>query len=154
MPRPVWTLACFALVALGCSCGIFAPTDPTTSDGAGSDSEPGDSELPPPDPSDLAIATFNVWRFFDTVCDSGECYGGDYEDAPTLSQFEYKADAIAEGIVGMQADVVILQEVETRTCLDALTERLGDTYPNAAPRAPRRGPWHRYAPAIQQPTPA
>lgn len=131
MPRPVWTLACFALVALGCSCGIFAPTDPTTSDGAGSDSEPGDSELPPPDPSDLAIATFNVWRFFDTVCDSGECYGGDYEDAPTLSQFEYKADAIAEGIVGMQADVVILQEVETRTCLDALTERLGDTYPTA-----------------------
>lgn len=26
--RPVWTLACFALVAFGCSCGFFCPPTP------------------------------------------------------------------------------------------------------------------------------
>ncbi len=133
MPRPVWTLACVALVALGCSCGIFAPSDPSQGEGSGtgSGSSSGDSDLPPPDPSDLSIATFNVRRFFDPVCDSGQCGGGDYEEVPTQGQFDYKADTIAEAIAGMQADVVILEEVETRTCLDALSERLGDTYPTA-----------------------
>lgn len=125
MLRPVRILACVAL----CSCGIFAPTDPDDDSDAGSVS--GSSELPPPDPSDLSIATFNVRLFFDPVCDSGKCGPGDFEEVPTPSQFEFKADTIVEGIVGMQADVVILQEVETRTCLDALTQRLGDAYPTA-----------------------
>lgn len=116
-------------MALGCSCGIFLPSDPTN--GGDSGSESSGAELPPPDPSDLAIATFNVRRFFDTVCDSGLCGAGDYEEVPTPTQFDYKADTIAEAIVGFQADVVILAEVETQACLDALAERLGDTYPTA-----------------------
>jgi len=123
---------CVALLVLGCACGIFAPIDPS----AGGESSTGASEegpdLPPPDPSDLAIATFNVRRFFDPVCDSGQCSAGDYEEVPTQKQFEYKADTVAEAIAGLQADVVILAEVETQTCLDALVERLGaDTFPTA-----------------------
>jgi len=128
--RPAWTLVCLALVGLGCSCGIFQPSDPSQGDDSNS-STAASGELPPPDPADLAIATFNVRRFFDTVCDSGQCGPDDYEEVPTANQFAYKADTIAEGISGFQADVVILQEVENQTCLDALKERLGDTYPTA-----------------------
>lgn len=65
------------------------------------------------------------------MCDSGQCGADDYEEVPTPKQFDYKADTIAEAIVGFQADVVILAEVETQACLDALADRLGDTYPTA-----------------------
>lgn len=130
MPRSVPTLVCVALAALGCSCGTFLASDPSQGDDASSGSS--GSELPPPDPSDLAIATFNVRRFFDTVCDSGQCSAGDYEEVPTANQFTYKADTIAEAIAGLQSDVVILEEIENQSCLDALTERLGsDAYPTA-----------------------
>lgn len=129
LPRPAWTLACIALVALASSCGTFRPSGPASGDDASSESS--GAALPPPDPSDLAIATFNVRRFFDTACDSGQCGADDYEEVPTQNQFDYKADTIAEAIAGLQADVVILAEVETQACLDALAERFGDSYPTA-----------------------
>ncbi|NVB79772.1 MAG: endonuclease/exonuclease/phosphatase family protein [Kofleriaceae bacterium] len=77
----------------------------------------------------VRLATFNVHRFFDTVCDSGMCGPNDYEVLPTADQFAQQADQIAAAIRGLDADMVALEEVETKACLDALLARLGDVMP-------------------------
>jgi len=71
------------------------------------------------------IATWNVHRFFDTVCDSGECGSGDYEEQPTQAEFDAQADDIAAGIKTINADVIMLEEVESELCMEALASRLG-----------------------------
>ena len=81
----------------------------------------------PPDTAlegSVRIAAFNVQRLFDTVCDSGECGGNNYEALPTPSEFGLQADRLASAISRLNADVVLLAEVETQASLDALTSRL------------------------------
>ncbi len=142
---------CAALLLLA-SCGALSPQDdsqgddatqggaedtataaPTSSAPSASSaaSESAGPDLPPPDPADIVIATYNVLRFFDANCDTGKCGSDDYEEAPTQGQFEYRADTIAEAILAFDADVVILQEIEDQNCIDALSARLGDEYPTA-----------------------
>ncbi len=75
----------------------------------------------------VRIATFNVRRFFDTVCDSATCGNGAYEELPSQAAFESRADQLAEAIQRLDADVISLQEVETQSCVDALVARLGAT---------------------------
>jgi endonuclease/exonuclease/phosphatase family metal-dependent hydrolase len=82
-------------------------------------------------PGVLRAATFNTHLFFDTTCDSGQCAAGDFEQAPTSLVFSQRADALAGAVRCLGADVVALQEIETQTCLDALTSRLRDLYPTA-----------------------
>jgi endonuclease/exonuclease/phosphatase family metal-dependent hydrolase len=77
------------------------------------------------------VATYNVHRFFDTWCESGRCAPGDYEEAPAAEQFEARADTIAAALASLDADVVVLQEVESQACLDALASRLGGAFPVA-----------------------
>jgi predicted extracellular nuclease len=76
------------------------------------------------DEDHLRIAAFNVHRLFDTVCDSGACNAGDYEVLPTPDAFSSQADRLAQGISRLDADVVLLGEVETQASLDALKTRL------------------------------
>jgi predicted extracellular nuclease len=78
----------------------------------------------------VRLATFNVRRFFDTVCDSGACGPDDYEVLPSPDAFAARADQLAAAIAGLDADVIALEEVETQACLDALLARLGDVMPN------------------------
>ena len=80
--------------------------------------------------SPIRVTTFNVHRFFDTVCQSGACAPGDYEGVPTEAQFDAQADAIAGALRTLRPDVAMIQEVETQACLDALTSRLADLLPN------------------------
>lgn len=72
----------------------------------------------------LAFAAYNVHRFFDTVCDSGECASGDYEEQPTQAEFEAKADTLAAAVRRLAPDVICLEEVENQAALDALAARL------------------------------
>jgi endonuclease/exonuclease/phosphatase family metal-dependent hydrolase len=72
----------------------------------------------------LAFAAYNVHRFFDTVCDSGECAAGDYEEQPTQAEFEAKADTLAAAVRRLASDVLCLEEVENQTALDALAARV------------------------------
>lgn len=72
------------------------------------------------DGTPLRVATFNVRRFFDTVCESGACEQGDYEAQPIPAYFEERATQIAAAIDRLDADVIALQEIETQACLDAL----------------------------------
>lgn len=87
-----------------------------------------DAGLPP---LSLRVGTFNTHLFFDTVCQSGSCTSADFEQAPTQAQFDTKADQLATVLRDLQVDVAVLQEVETQTCLDALSSRLNDIFDSA-----------------------
>ncbi len=104
------------------------PPNGTADDGGGLPED--DASLPPPPKGQVAIAAYNVRAFFDTVCDTGACGPSDFEQALTAAQFKTKADGIAGGIKRLNADVVLLEEVENQTCLDALKTRLPQ-YPSA-----------------------
>jgi uncharacterized protein len=78
----------------------------------------------------VRVATFNVQRFFDTVCQSGSCAPGDYEALATPQQLDARAAQLATAIRALEADVVSLQEIETQACLDALLARVGDVLPH------------------------
>ena len=83
------------------------------------------------DPARLRVATFNVHRFFDPICDTGRCAAGDYEELPSPAAFAQRAADIARAIERLDADVVFLQEVETAVSLQAVSERLGAGWPTA-----------------------
>lgn len=136
------SLACHVLVPANTSAGESGadtttyPTSDSTSDstssptsGSGPTSAPttaGQPDLPPPGPEDIVVATFNVHRFFDTVCHSGQCGGKAFEEVYTPAEFAYRADRIATAIDELEAHIVLLQEIETQDCLDALVQRLPD----------------------------
>lgn len=82
------------------------------------------------EPVRVRVTTFNTRLFFDTVCESGACGPGDFEQVASPSAFMARADQLATVIEGFNADVVVLQEVETQACLDALFDRLGDVFPS------------------------
>lgn len=114
------------------ACGALVPAGTYGEEGDdGAEASAGEPDLPAPDPADIVVATYNVHLFFDTRCDSGQCGSGAFEEAPSESQFNFKADQLAAAITGFRADVVVLQEIENQDCLDALTGRLGDEFPSA-----------------------
>jgi uncharacterized protein len=80
--------------------------------------------------SSVRIATYNVQNFFDTECDSGRCASADYEQAPSAGAFDAKAASISMAIARLNADVVLLQEVEKETCLVALQAKLNGAFPH------------------------
>ena len=100
----------------------------TGSDAAGSDALPADVKLP--SATMISVATFNVSRFFDMTCDTGECGKFDYEDHPTPSEFNAQTAQLVSAVKALDADIVLLQEVESAECLEALVEGLGDIYPH------------------------
>jgi predicted extracellular nuclease len=101
--------------------------DSTSPDTTPVDSGPPDVEVPDT-PLGLRVLTFNVGRFFDSVCDSGSCSTSSFEALPRPSEFEARADQIARGIRNSGADIVILQEIENSDCLDELHERVADGF--------------------------
>lgn len=127
------TLVCYvlALGQVGCE---RAPT-PVVADTAADTSfdvalevfDVAQADTGPPPPS-VSIATWNVRRFFDTVCDTGACEQGDYEEVPSAWGFDNRALSIADSVSKLSADIVLLQEIETAACLDAVHGYLADTY--------------------------
>lgn len=82
----------------------------------------------PPTGPEIVIATFNVSRFFDTVCDSGRCDSGDFESRLSDAQFNYKISLIMEALDRIDADVILLQEIEKDECLQALNDALDPAF--------------------------
>jgi endonuclease/exonuclease/phosphatase family metal-dependent hydrolase len=108
-----------ALLALGCPT-IGGEDEPRTDAGVR------DAGARLPDAGlKVRVATFNVRRFFDTVCDTGQCGAGDYEALATPEAFDATAARLAAAISSFDADLVSLQELETQACLDALLAKLG-----------------------------
>lgn len=75
----------------------------------------------------ISIATFNVYRLFDTTCDSDDC--GGYERVPTEQTYRRRLEGIATGLEKVGADIVCLQEVEKEEVLRDLNAALSDPYP-------------------------
>ncbi len=79
----------------------------------------------------LTVATYNVYLLFDTVCDSGQCDSGDFEREPTEAEYQARIEQVADAIRGLEADVVLLQEIEKEEVLFDLQEALDGAYPVA-----------------------
>lgn len=109
-----------ALVLLACGELPVEPTDGGTQ-----------PELDAGQPERVRVTTFNARLFFDTVCESATCGGTAFEGLPTQGEFDARAQQLAATIRGFEADVVVLQEVETQAALDALASRLSDVFPSA-----------------------
>lgn len=84
-----------------------------------------------PDHPAVTIATFNVRRFFDTQCDSNRCGANDWEEQLSENGFNNRLDKLSAAIDSLDADVVLLQEIEKQEVLDALAAEFGGRYPVA-----------------------
>jgi predicted extracellular nuclease len=76
----------------------------------------------------IRVATFNVRRLFDRTCDSGRCDSGDFEEVPSEQEYDLTLQRTADAIVALEADVVLLQEVENAIVLDDLRSRMPAAY--------------------------
>jgi predicted extracellular nuclease len=72
----------------------------------------------------VRVATFNAHRFFDTSCDSGRCGAGAYEEQPSEEEFLIQAEKIAQALTTLDADIILLQEIESQACLEAINASL------------------------------
>lgn len=96
------------------------PPVPATDAGQGLDSgSPGT-----PARGAVRVATFNVHRLFDTVCDSANCGGGAFEEVATQAELDARIAELAAAITMIDADVLALQEIENAVVFDALRARL------------------------------
>ncbi|RKG92638.1 endonuclease/exonuclease/phosphatase family protein [Corallococcus sp. CA053C] len=124
-PRSNLVLGGLLLAIAGCE-GRDPQTLPAPDGGAcvsGACTTP-DSGTPIGSGNGVRIAAFNVHRLFDTVCDSGSCGGTNYEELPTATEFAQQAERLARAITALNADIVLLEEVETQTSLDELLRRM------------------------------
>lgn len=120
--RPLTRVAAIGVVACLlalCACNV-TPEDPWDV-----------SDETDDDGASLRIATYNTDTLFDTECDSNECGEGDYEPQPTEEEYAARIEEVAEAIDDLDADVVLLQEVEKEAVLQDLADELDGEYPTA-----------------------
>ncbi len=88
---------------------------------------------PTPDTKNwLSIATYNVHFLFDTHCDStGGCDQESFERMLSPKSYQNKLDNVARAIKYIDADIIMLQEIEKEQCLNDLKNKLPD-YPYSA----------------------
>jgi predicted extracellular nuclease len=83
-----------------------------------------ESPLPPPRAGAIRVAALNVHRLFDQTCDTGSCATGDYEAVLTDAQINKRVTRIAERLRFLNADVIMIEEVETAALLDAIAAQM------------------------------
>lgn len=77
------------------------------------------------------VVTFNTQRFFDTVCQSNNCGSNSFEDQKSQSEFDFKVSQVASSIEEMEADAVLLQEIENQAVVDAIQQALTQPFETA-----------------------
>lgn len=87
-------------------------------------SESPESATPPASQAQVRVATFNVHRLFDTVCDSKNCGGKNYEPQPSQEEYDAQIADIARSIRTIDADIVLLQEIEKESSVIDLQNAL------------------------------
>jgi endonuclease/exonuclease/phosphatase family metal-dependent hydrolase len=98
--------------------------------GDGGDGVAPDTAGPSTDPI-ATVATYNVHFLVDTVCDSHLCEPDDFEEQPSQAEFDARIAQVARAIDSLGADILLLQEVEKKSVLDALNAALSEPYPIA-----------------------
>jgi predicted extracellular nuclease len=71
--------------------------------------------------------TYNAERFFDPNCDSADC--GGYENVPDESDYQNRVRRVATGLEQLEADVLVLQEIETKRVLRDLNNAMASPFP-------------------------
>ena len=141
-PRPALALWGLVLTLAGCD-GTSTQVPPAQDAGGcvqGNCPQPDSGTAPLPSGTHVRIAAYNVHRLFDTVCDTGSCGGSNYEELPTEAEFQSQVAQLGPAINALEADIVMLEEVETQQSLDGLLARvpvygyskLGETYSPAS----------------------
>lgn len=125
--RPRSTLALWGLVLAFSGCDGLSSETPSVQDAGpcvqGNCPQP-DSGSPNLSDNRVRIAAFNVHRLFDTVCATGTCGGGNYEELPTEEQFQAQVTQLGRAITALDADIVMLEEVETQASLNGLMSKV------------------------------
>jgi endonuclease/exonuclease/phosphatase family metal-dependent hydrolase len=98
--------------------------DASTTDGATSPTAGRDASPEVPLGPAVTVASLNVHRLFDTVCDSGQCGGGAYEELPSRAAFDRQVAELGAGIRKLGPDIMLLQEIENQNGLDALAREV------------------------------
>ncbi len=143
------------LLSLSCVCFALAcqPEDPSADDNKGDGSDQGQDVIQDMDTSasddggtepvqeemtlvlnpgvDVSVATFNVQRLFDEECDSGQCDADDFEEVISTLSINSKVDRIQRALMSIDADVIVLQEIEKKELLDRVLEGMESEYPTA-----------------------
>jgi len=76
--------------------------------------------------SSVVIGTYNTHLFFDKNCDSGSCSNYDFESVPSDSEYNAKVRDLAESVKEINADIILMQEIEKESCLKDLFEKSGN----------------------------
>ena len=76
-----------------------------------------------PSQPNIRIATWNVERMFDMVCDSSSCSADSFEAVYSSAQYNYKIARVASGLARLDADIVLLQEIEKQSCLEDIARQ-------------------------------
>lgn len=87
----------------------------------------------------LVVATWNVRRLFDSRCDSGDCGPTRAEDRLPPDEVEASVRRVASAVRALDADVVVLEEIENRALLDRIVEAHGGTLSAAIGESPAPG---------------
>ena len=84
-------------------------------------------------PMRVRVATYNVHNLFDTVCDTGKCGASDYETVLNAGDYRQKVSDVSKGIWTLDADVLLLQEIERESGLqDVQATFAASVYPDYA----------------------
>lgn len=124
------TLLGASLLCLALACGEQAGSGSPKQEQADLGGSPGDmgEDAQEPQGPTVRLATWNVRLFYDDVCDLGICNDDSRERLPSTEEFQARAQQIAQVLEQVDADVIVLQEVETQACLDQVRQHLGDRY--------------------------
>lgn len=71
-------------------------------------------------PGPRSVATFNVELFFDTECDTGGCDADSFEQVPSMIELMARYQETGAAIARMDADVLVLQELEKEHVFESL----------------------------------
>jgi uncharacterized protein len=72
----------------------------------------------------LRVASLNVHLLFDETCDSGVCNDTSFEKAPTNAEVDARVSLIAEKLTALDAQIIVLEEVETQALLDRIAAKM------------------------------
>jgi endonuclease/exonuclease/phosphatase family metal-dependent hydrolase len=84
--------------------------------------------LQAPVPPEISIATWNLKWFFDDDTSDNQSDLGKRMSAPNRKEYQWKLNAVADGIGKLKPTVIVLQEVENEKVLRELAQRLKERH--------------------------
>lgn len=74
----------------------------------------------------VRVATWNAARVFDATCDTGRCGPDAPEGSPTPSEVEADVIRVGRAVRGLEADALVLVEIETSALAQRIAQAAGE----------------------------